>query len=579
MPHDPNSALRVYICCTRADTGFATELLTCLKTYGFDPFFSLEDPNLPQPPKEIVDDQISDSDTVLFILTPDALNDARATGELETAYLQGKRIYLIPIKQISASEAPDALLELPFISFHSNTSFASNLDTLVNKLNANREWIQEHTRLHRLASNWQKNRKSRSLLLFGRELDAASQWRKNKPENALRITSLQDSFIAASLETFHNSAARRKSGAPSLLKTFLTAASIFVMAFLGIQWHSSEKENTRLIGELENTNKTKTHLEAVQTRLYADVRLAPTPGTSELLTRIPGWYPRTTSHLGSIARIQLFNSNNLSDEYTGLILSGELLGEAYKDKAYILTPTFNRSDASQLIASSEPENSNIHNAVANQEFQIIAAENSEQILTAVVDSSPARDYPVNLPALYGDTEFLAHGTLWQSQIKNHDQAAFSLHEITSPLPPGGRPLSFSDIDCQKFSRIKSLGRQQNINASKMLDPIGIITLAPKLENVSNETRASKLGHATLATSRLSSEDQLSYITYEKDVILPETGSAVFNLVTGKIMALHIGSTASTDGPFEGVSLVSLLNEVRADLSVPTSNLNSVCESE
>ena len=576
MPHDPNNALRVYICHTRADTGFATELLTCLKTCGFSPYFSIGVQDQLRPPKEIIDNQISDCDTVLFILSPDALNDRNATDELETAYLKGKRIYLIPIKPISASEAPEALLELPFVSFHSNTSFASNLDTLVNKLNANKEWIQEHTRLHRLANNWHKNKKSKSLLLFGREIDAASNWRKTKPDNALRITSIQDSFINTSLETYHNSV-NRKSAKPSLLKTFLTAASICTMGFLGIQWHTSQQENKRLITELNNTSESIDHLESIQTRLYADIRLSPEQNTNNLLSRVPGWYPRTTSHLGSVARIQLFNPNDELEEYTGLILSGELFGKAYQNKSYILTPTFNRTDSSPLISLNEQNQSNIHNVSA--EFHFIADKDSEQILSAVVDSSPTQDFAVYLPALYGETQFAARGTLWQSRIRDGGRAAFSLHEITTPLPAGGRPLSISDIDCQKFSRIKSLGTRQNPNSAQQLDPIGIITLSPSLENSSSDTRNKHIGYATLATSRLASEEHFSHVTYEKDVVLPETGAAVFNLLTGKIIALHLGTTPTSKRLFEGVTIASLINEVRADLSVPTSNLNSVCESE
>ncbi len=575
MIDTPSNALRVYICCAQADLSFANELLTGLTTCGFEVITSFNPASLPAPPKIEIEDRIAASDTVLFILTPDALNDSKATSELEDAYNMGKRLYLIPIKPISSGDAPEAMLQLPYVSFQGDTSFAQNLATLVAKLKSNHKWVQEHTRLSKSAVKWQNHGKAHSLLLFGRELDRAVSWRANKPQTSSHITKLQDAFINASLAAYKNKSDKKQRAGLGKIGLTFVAAGICACAYLGVNWQETKKLNFELAEKLSSTTQLNDQLEAVQTRLYADMRLAPSSNTDGVLTRISGWYPRASSHAGSVARIQFPEEQSKGNQYTGLIIAGELLGEAYRDKKYILTPTFNQADTSSnddLLASNAPPAPTVND---NGNFHFVANRTSERVLLAVVQPSSNESYEIQLPALHGSKPMQATGTTWQSQLKNGDRPAFSLHQIPDTLPTGARAISIGDIDCQKFTRIKSLERAQAEDLNTQFEPIGIFSLAPTIQQNQKFSIPSNLGYATIEISNLQSETGRSHVIYKRGTITPETGAPVFNLTTGKIIALHIGESSSTSN-FEGVSLESLLNEVRADLSSPTSSINSIC---
>lgn len=583
MTYDPNDTLRVYISCARADISFASELTTSLNTCGFDTrcahnISSKQGKPTPSTSRAEFEDRISDSDTLLFILSPEALDDHGATSELEDAYNMGKRIYLIPIKQISSSEAPPALLKLPFVSFHNQTSFADSLSTLVSKLKNHLPWVKEHTHLARMAAKWNNHGKASALLLFGKELDRASSWLANKPEKSSQVTKLQDEYISESLKAYQKKSSKGTSAKFSKIGLLAMAASFCAIVYLGLQWKTHQTLNGELERQLTTLQQENQHLADVQTRLYSDVRLAPHSNKNGLLTQIPGWYPRAASHAGSVARITYpgqRDSNTSSQDFTGVLISGEMLGSAYTDKTYILTPTFNRvakKSNDKFIAESDS------NLRRNVNFHLATKRPSERVMLSKVETHPDANYHLKLPALHDKTNINAQKVIWQSQIKNGDQPAFSLHQITTTLPLGGRALSFGDLDCQKFSRIKSLGRQEEISINKRYDPIGIFSLAPIEKDYDDYSPFSSHGYATLEISNLASEGGLSHINYEQGSILPETGAPVFNLTTGKIIALHIGQSSTSEDYFEGVSLVSLLNEVRADLSVPASKLNSVCES-
>ncbi len=580
---DPNDALRVYISCAQTDGAFATDLKTSLSTCGFLARTSL-DIHDQSASKADIEDRISNSDTVVFVLSPNALADDNARQELDDAYNMGKRIILTPIKPISADDAPAAMLQLPFVSFQADTSFASSLANLVELLKRDIQWLQEHTRMGHLAAKWKNHGKSRALLLFGKELDRASSWLANKPDNSANLTHLQEGYITASINALNAATTNQPVQSAPKFSVFAIAVLTCGLGFLGYQWQLTTKQAASLEELLYSAQLTNRHLESVQSRLYSDVRLAPSTNTNEILSHISGWFPRAASYAGSVARISLptehtedkASENVKTRDFTGIILDGELLGQAYKNNTYVLTPTFDyalrNKDDDVLISNNFPSPRDYLREYVN--FEQLADDDSERVMLAVVESKPHLNFQLELTALHEKKSINTHGIAWQSQLKKGDLPAFSLHEITSPLPSGGRALSFGDIDCPKPERIKSLGLEQEANLKKRFAPIGVFSLAA-IDGDKKDLLSD--GFATLDISTSTNEIGANYVTYERNQSYPETGSPIFNLVSGKMIALHIGPSPTIKDSFEGISLVGLLNEVRADLSSSASATNSVCE--
>ncbi len=588
MSNDPEHLLRVYICCARADLSFATDLMTGLNTCGFDARTSYPDTDIPASPTALSqteqEDRVLYSDTIIFILSPNALQDTSATRELEMAYYMGKRIILAPLQRISASEVPDPMLQMPFVSFQEDKSFAVSLSQLVSKLKLDLPWVKEHTRISLLARKWDKHGRSPTLLLYGKDLQRCTSWANNAPPNAPPIPKLEESFLAASQSAYNESAAKVHTNSPSKISLLAISALAAITILIGIKWHSTNQRASALEDELQIASGKVSHLEDVQTRLYSDIRLHLSSDSVGFLSNIQGWYPRAASHSGSVARIAFPPSALNADQaqkFTGIIVAGELLGEAHQNKSFILTPTFNRSARNDLIASTpEIRHSPLQN---NANFHLASEKNTERVMLAIAEPVSKNTFSLDLPALHGDPSLTAQNAIWQSQVQNENQSAFSLHEIEGVLPLGARAISYGDLDCRKFSRIKSLEQDLTVDVDTSFEPVGIMALAPShLDTTAaakNQSSRLKITQqfATLQITKMKSDQNTSYISYNSAATLPETGAPVFNLTTGKIIALHIGQSPTSSETFEGVSLISLLNEVRADLSVPTTNLNSVCE--
>ena len=197
----PGGKLKVFISYSRRDSAeFADELVAGLELGGFAPFLDRHDIAAGEDWEARLGALIGESDTVVFVVSPESVKSERCVWEVERTRELSKRILPVVYKPVPDSDIPPALGRLQFIRFDTGRGLARALSELAASLQLDLDWIREHTRLGELAARWTARGRPESLLLRGGELDAAKAWQAERKPAALEITETQRTFLAASEE-------------------------------------------------------------------------------------------------------------------------------------------------------------------------------------------------------------------------------------------------------------------------------------------------------------------------------------------------------------------------------------------
>jgi formylglycine-generating enzyme required for sulfatase activity len=228
--------LKVFISYSRRDsTEFVDELVAGLDLAGFAPFLDRHNVAAGEKWEERLGGLIAQADTVVFVVSPEAVKSERCAWEVERALARTKRVLPVVFKPVPESEIPEELRSRQFVLFGAGAGFARPLGQLAEALRQDIGWIREHTRLSDLAARWEARGRPEALLLRGDDLAAAEAWIKRSNPDAFRITEAVRDFIASSKKAeaaFFDSAsaARRRVRRSRILMGVLFAVVVAVLA-------------------------------------------------------------------------------------------------------------------------------------------------------------------------------------------------------------------------------------------------------------------------------------------------------------------------------------------------------------
>ncbi|MEQ1770548.1 MAG: TIR domain-containing protein [Devosia sp.] len=194
-------SLKVFISYARRDAdAFAEDLLAGLGAAGFEASLDRHDIAAGEDWEARLEGLIAQADTVVFVVTPAAVQSERCAWEVAKADFLGKRVLPVVAIDVADDQLPSALSRRNFIFFSRDASFAKALFQLASALRTDVKWLREHTRLTDIARRWRDRNKSELLLLRGAELDAARAWLAETPDNETAApTLLQRDFIESSI--------------------------------------------------------------------------------------------------------------------------------------------------------------------------------------------------------------------------------------------------------------------------------------------------------------------------------------------------------------------------------------------
>jgi TIR domain-containing protein/WD40 domain-containing protein len=200
---DPGAGenLKVFISYSRRDSvEFADELVAGLKLAGFAPFLDRHDVAPGDEWEERLGGRIAQSDTVVFVISPEAVKSERCVWEVDRTNELSKRLLPVIFKPVPEHEIPKGLSRLQFVRFDTGRGITRPLAELAEALRQDLDWIREHTRLGEIATRWERRGRSESLLLRGDDLEAAKAWMAARRAAAPEITDTQRALISASEE-------------------------------------------------------------------------------------------------------------------------------------------------------------------------------------------------------------------------------------------------------------------------------------------------------------------------------------------------------------------------------------------
>jgi hypothetical protein len=189
--------VKVFISYSRKDEDFAQELLAGLQLVGFEPYLDKHDIAAGEDWEQRLGRLIEAADTVVFVISPDAMASDRCAWEVNRTVELKKRLLPIVFRRVEEAQVPPRLKQLNYVFFDRPFSFALSLQALATALQTDLEWIREHTRIGELALRWHSRGQVEALLLRGEELSAAKTWLAAQPQYAPEPTLLHHQFIKA----------------------------------------------------------------------------------------------------------------------------------------------------------------------------------------------------------------------------------------------------------------------------------------------------------------------------------------------------------------------------------------------
>jgi formylglycine-generating enzyme required for sulfatase activity len=189
---------RVFISYSRKDMGFADNLEAALKARGFEPLIDRTEIYAFEDWWRRIQNLIAKADTIIFVLSPDAVSSDICRKEVAFAASLNKRFAPIVCRPVDVANVPTELSRLNFISFEDQTHFERNADQLEDALSTNIEWIRKHTEFGELSRRWEEAGKPRGLLLRSPALEEAETWIARQPRRAPAPTQATPLFILES---------------------------------------------------------------------------------------------------------------------------------------------------------------------------------------------------------------------------------------------------------------------------------------------------------------------------------------------------------------------------------------------
>ena len=139
------SKSRIFISYSRKDIAFADRLELALRERGFVTLIDRAEILALEDWWKRIETLITQADTIVFVLSPDALASDVCKKEVEFADSLNKRLAPVVLRRAADSDIPALLARLNFVFFDDPAAFEPGADRLTEALNTDICWIRNHT--------------------------------------------------------------------------------------------------------------------------------------------------------------------------------------------------------------------------------------------------------------------------------------------------------------------------------------------------------------------------------------------------------------------------------------------------
>ena len=257
IPQNAEKA-KVFISYSRKDLAFVDGLDAALKTRGFEPLIDRSEIYAFEDWWKRLQALIDRADTVVFVLSPDAVSSREALREVEYAASLNKRFAPIVCRRVDEAATPEALRRLNFVFFNDPAKFEASADRLADALRTDIGWIRKHTEYGEAARQWTAAGRPGGLQLRSPALEDAERWIASRPANAPAPTEVTQAFIAES----RRGATRRR----NILTGSLAAGLVVALVLAGVAyWQRGVAVQERQIAKQQRDRAERTLALATRT--------------------------------------------------------------------------------------------------------------------------------------------------------------------------------------------------------------------------------------------------------------------------------------------------------------------------
>ncbi len=566
---DGDTHIKVFVSYSRADKAFASDLVLGLAACGFAPYIDRQDIAAGEDWEKRLEGLIAESDSIVYVVSPDSLGSDHCGQEFRQALDLQKRILPVVWRAVDDATAPPELKRLNYIFFSGEgRTFAVGLSELAAALRTDISWIREHTRLAELSGRWMARGKPAAMLLRGEEIDAASDWLAAKPITAPAVTDNQTDFIKASTDARAEAGRRARRARAGLLTLVSVVATVFagLATVAAWQWSVARDRELQIQTAFDRLNAATQEVRSANLRLGAEVWLRTAQSDTGYYVVDSGWYPVVANYSGAIARTIRARGDGQLVTSTAFIIEGGLVSTELAGQALLVV----QGDMS-APACDEPRDPGCPpgmEASGGQPGDTLSADETARVQRMLTSGGP-RDglerVMVTFPALTADgatpkPPIEASERLWRTPAHLGGEFPFEVWRLSASPPEGWRAIGAGDIDCTRFDA-----------------PVDAITVAMLGIAVPAEGGPSERALA-INISELQNRSEAQKILYTHANNRISAGSPVFDLTTGDVFAIHVGSEPDPGAPGRrrgyGYSLRHLLDMVRA--SIRGAKLGPVC---
>ena len=185
-PKEREVRANIFVSYSRKDTEFVDKLEAALTARGFAPKIDRSDIYAFEDWRKRIEALIVKADTIVFVLSPDAVASDICRWEVGFAARLNKRFAPIVCRPVAAEKVPLELARLHHIFFDDPQNFEASADKLAEALLTNIDWVRKHTEFGELARRWTEAAPSRpkGLLLRPPLLEEARRWIASRPAEA-----------------------------------------------------------------------------------------------------------------------------------------------------------------------------------------------------------------------------------------------------------------------------------------------------------------------------------------------------------------------------------------------------------
>jgi len=246
---DNQPKAKIFISYSRKDMGFADRLQTELEARGFIVLIDRSEIYAFEDWWTRIQALIVKADTIIFVLSPDAVASDICAKEVAFAASLNKRFAPIACRRVDDSSVPTALRRLHFIFFDDESYFNEGMAHLVEALETDIEWVRKHTEFGEVAHRWLGAGRPGpgGLLLRSPILEEAEQWLAGRPRGAPEPTETTRAFIAES----RKAAVRRRNMLTGALSLALVVALGLLSLAYGAFYRAEQQRNEALIAQSE----------------------------------------------------------------------------------------------------------------------------------------------------------------------------------------------------------------------------------------------------------------------------------------------------------------------------------------